>query len=218
MKKCFKILLILLCFSLLVGCKNKENKNLDAIKFKEEYENLNDSENYIKLNISKDNPFIYANYEDIMEIIDTTGIIYFGFPECPWCRNAVEPLIKAANKTGIKEIYYYNIKDIRNTLILDENGNIITKKEGTDEYNSIVKALYDDLDVYEGLNDDRVKRIYAPTVVFIKDGEVVGLHTSTVSTHKNPSIKMTNEQEGELINIYEGYIHKVLDDLCTDAC
>ena len=218
MNKCYKLLIILLCFTMLVGCKDKEIKNTDALKFKEEYESLNNNEKYIDVKIDEDNPFIYADYENIMEIIDTTGIIYFGFKECPWCRNAVPALIKAANKTGIKEIYYYNVKDIRNTLELGENGEIITKKEGTDEYNSIVNALYESLDVYEGLNDDSIKRIYAPTVIFIKDGEVVGTHTSTVETQKDPSIKLTENQEAQLIKIYEGYIHKVLDDLCTDAC
>ena len=74
------------------------NPKADNIKFKEEYERLNgkksESGTYLKVKIDKDNPMIYANIEDVQKLLENgTGVVYFGFPECPWCRNMVPNLI-----------------------------------------------------------------------------------------------------------------------------
>ena len=53
---------------------------------------------------------------------------------------------------------------------------------------------------------------------FYADGKVIGLHTSTVSSQTNPYILLNDEQVKELKNIYEDYIHKMLDDLCDEKC
>ena len=50
--------------------------------------------------------------EEIFDILDGTGIIYFGFPECPWCRNAVPVLLDAAEEVGIEKIYYIYIDNL----------------------------------------------------------------------------------------------------------
>ncbi len=150
-------------------------------------------------------------------------MLYLGFSECPWCRNAITVLSSAAKATGIKNIYYFRLKDengndIRNVLKLDENGNVITEKEGSKEYNTLIDLFSEKLDIYDGLNDPSIKRIYAPTVIFIQDGKVIGLHTSTVSSQTNPYILLNDDQVKELKNIYEDYIHKMLDDLCDEKC
>lgn len=115
-----KIILVFLVTILLLGglfireFYNKEivEENLDAMKFKEEYEKLNGvksgKEEYPEVEISADNPVVYADYKEIEEIITSgTGAIYFGFPECPWCRNSVPQLISAAEEVGLDKIYYY---------------------------------------------------------------------------------------------------------------
>lgn len=193
------------------------NAITDNIKFKNEYEKLNDEA--LKIEISKDNPMKYITYDELMEILeDGTGIIYFGFPSCPWCRNAVPVLLDAAKEKDINEIYYFNALDMRDVKELDENGNIVTTKEGTEEYKNIVNKLYDYLDVYEGLNDDSIKRLYFPNIFFIQNGKVVKNHMATLESQTDPKIPLNDEQYQELKNIYLDGIDKIYNYTCNEGC
>lgn len=204
--------------------KKIPNSSKDALKFKDEYENLNDKDNsyggkYLSIKISENNVIKYATFEEIIDLIDHgTGVIYFGFPECPWCRNAVPVLLEAAESTGIDTIYYFNAVDIRDQKTLDANGKIITTKEGTKEYKQILKKLDKYLLPYDGLNDDSIKRLYFPSVYFIKDGVVIGKHIDTVESHTDASKALNEEQKLELKTIYENYMMKVLDSSCDKEC
>lgn len=205
--------------------KNNKVSNNDSIKFKEEYESLNGKydnvreREYLDVNISSDNPVKYATFTEISDLIDHgTGIIYFGFPECPWCRNAVPVLLEAAETTGVDTIYYFNALDIRDEKFLDANGEIVTTKEGTEEYKQLLKKLDKYLSVYDGLNDDSIKRLYFPTVFFIKEGVVIGNHIGTVDSHTDSKVKLNSEQKLELKNIYEEFMMKVLDSSCDKEC
>lgn len=198
--------------------------NNDAIKFKNEYEELNGKTNdnnkeYLKVEINSDNPMIYATYKEIMNLLDDgTGIVYFGFPECPWCRNAVPVLLDSAKELGIDKIYYFNALDMRDKKHLDENGNIVVDEEGTEEYKKLVQRLYEVLPVYDGLNDETIKRLYFPTVVFVKDGNIIGLHTSTVDSQEDPYAGLTDDEYNELKQIYSVYINETYDILCDQSC
>ena len=146
----FKVILIslmaIICI-FIIGFKYKKEDN-DAIKFKKEYESLNETKNkngkeYIKVNIDKTNPIVYADYDKVINLIkNDTAVIYFGFPECPWCRNAVPVLLDTAKELGIEKIYYYNALSIRDKKTLDESGNIVVEEEGTKEYKELVELLY----------------------------------------------------------------------------
>ena len=200
------------------------NKISDALKFKQEYESLNniidsDGENqYVNINIDEDNPVVYKSSKEIVEILDNgTGIIYLGFSKCPWCRNAIQVLIDAAEESELDELYYLDIYDMRNELAL-EDGKIITKKEGTTDYLKMVELLNDFLSPYDGLEDESIKRIYAPTVVFVKDGNILGIHEGTVESHTNAKESLNETQYSELKNIYLDGISKVYENVvCTDG-
>lgn len=201
-----------------------KNNNNDSIKFKEEYESLNGKDNgygdkYLSIEISEDNVIKYATFDEIVDLIDnSTGVIYFGFPECPWCRNAVPSLIEAADSTGLDTIYYFNAVDIRDQKVLDANGEIVTKKEGTKEYKQLLKKLDKYLLPYDGLKDDSIKRLYFPSVYFIKDGVVIGKHIDTVESHTDASKALNDKQKLELKTIYEEYMMDVLDSSCDKEC
>lgn len=205
----------------------KDERNViteDEIKFKNEYESLNNKKDskdrdYIEVSIDEDNGMIYASFDQIYEILtEGTGVIYFGYPECPWCRNAAPMLIQAASNKGLNDIYYFNAREIRDTKSLDENGNIVTEKEGTEEYYKLIEVLSDYLGVYEGLNDDNIKRLYFPTVVFVLRGEIVGIHIGTLDSQTDPRVPLTEEQKSKFVNIYMNYIGKVLEDTCDESC
>ena len=214
-----KFIYLLLTALLLVGCTQES----DSFRFKKEYESLNGKENdkgrdYVNVQIPSENPMVYADLDTILNVIETEGIIYFGFDECPWCRNALPVLIEAANEKEVEKIYYYDIKEIRDTLELNEDGTITTVKEKGDDYKKIYDALYDSLNVYEGLEDDTIKRLYAPTVFFIKHGKVLSMHESTVSTQVDSSVPMTEQQRLELKKIYTDGIDAVNKEVCDLKC
>ena len=191
----------------------------DSLKFKEEYESLNGKDTgynqiYQRLDVKSYNPMLYSNYNEIFEILEKgTGIIYFGFPECPWCRNLVPVLVSSALESKVDKIYYLNIKEDRNTLTLTKKGKIKTEKQGNENYLKLVDILKDYLPVYDGLNDETIKRIYLPTVIFVKDGKVIGVQESLESYQKrvenNPFDPMTEAEQKELSDIFKGYYSKL---------
>ena len=183
-------------------------------KFKKDYEKLNNKTNengkkYKNIKISNDNPIVYASYKEIFNVLDNTGVIYFGFPECPWCRNAVPVLLDAAQETGIDKIYYMNNLKDRDIKTLKE-GNIITEKEGTKNYNKLLKRLDGKVSVYNGLNDENIKRLYFPTVIVVKNGKIVDYIEGTVDTQKDPYKPLSKKEEKELKEKYIKAINKTL--------
>jgi len=201
------------------------NTDVDALKFKNEYESLNE-EGSIEINISAKNPIEYANYDKLLEVINNgTGIIYLGFPGCPWCRNALPVLFDVANDNNIETIYYMNILNERDSYVVeddklvyatDDEGN---EKKGTVGYLKLLEALDEHLTEYivsfEGEEyKTGEKRIFAPTIIFVRDGRVLGLHVSTVESQKDPKTPLTKEQYEELYTIYEDYIIELQNGTC----
>lgn len=177
-----------------------------ATRFKLEYESLNGKENesgetYPNVNIPNDNKIVYSNYDQIFEVLDDTGVIYFGYPKCPWCRNAVPVLLEAAEEVGINQIYYLNNETDRDTKVL-KDGKVITEKEGSDNYNKLLEKLGDKVSTYEGLEDESIKRLYFPTVVVVKDGEITDYIEGTVDSQKDPYTPLTKTQRQELKDKY----------------
>lgn len=223
-----KILLLLVICLIVTGCVNKKD-NSDGLKFKNEYEDINGRETdygkHISLEISEDNIIKYSNFSEILDLLeDGTGVIYFGFPECPWCRNAVPVLLDAASSTNLEKIYYVNVYDLRDTLELNENDEVVTKKKASEEYYELLEKLDNILLKYEltgsdgNIYDTGEKRLYVPLVLFVKDGEVVAYHNDTVESQNDPFILLDDNQYNELYNIYLDGIHKVLDDICDEEC
>ena len=102
-----KKILLCLMLVLLVGCTG----TTDAQKFKKEYEALNGQSNYAgvlhkTIEISENNPMIYATDEEVITMLESgTGIIYFGFPDCPWCRAALPVLLEAAEEELMTKVF-----------------------------------------------------------------------------------------------------------------
>lgn len=206
----------------------------DALKFKEEYESLNDVKmdysgldmefKYPSINIDKDNPMKYSNADEIEELVKSgTGIVYLGYAKCPWCRNAVPALIDAAKDAGVGTIYYIDMENERDSYSV-ENGELVLDKDGTDGYKKLLEIFDEHLEQYyvEDENGKKIdtgeKRIYVPMVFFIRDGKVVGLHADTVSSHEDPFTLLNDEQYEELYDIYSYNIDKVLAQMCTERC
>lgn len=224
---------ILCVIAAIIAYFTLDTKNIesDAIKFKNEYEDYNGVEvgnyKYSILEISKNNPMKYSTYDELVDVIKNgTGIIYLGFPECPWCRSALPVLLEAAKDNDIDIIYYLNIKNERDSYVvqdgkvvyeIDDKGN---EKKGTEGYFKLLEALDDHLSEYTLSLDDKIyktgeKRIYAPTVIFVKDGKILDLHVSTIDSQESGFDKLTEEQAKELYDIYEEYILDMKKATCS---
>lgn len=203
----------------------------DAEKIAEEYKVLNNEINeqnnlaYPIVELSNENPFVYASEEEVIRVLkEGTGVIYFGFPSCPWCRTLLPVLESAAKEVGIGRIYYLNISEIRDTLELDENNKIVTTKEGSNGYYQILNLLDEYLEEYTliGKNNERVtaeeKRLFAPTVVSVLNGEIVGFHEGTVSTQENGYAPLPEEETEDLKSTLSTLLEATLAGTCNEAC
>lgn len=202
------------------GC----DKNNDAKRFKKEYESLNgvvnDNGKTIRsLSIDKNNPFIYKTEEDIVSLMNSeeTFLVYFGFAKCPWCRSMLESLIKSAKDNDLQTIYYVDIYDIRDTI--DKTG---TKtKEGTDGYYKLLDLMNDVLSDYDFKNDNdknidvHEKRIYAPNVVAVINGEAKKMVTGLSNKQTDAYMDLTDDIKEEMYNSLNEIVVLVQEELTT---
>ncbi|HAL51974.1 MAG TPA: hypothetical protein DCP78_07040, partial [Sphingobacterium sp.] len=84
-------------------------KKQEGVRFKQELESLNKT-NKVPVQIPDNPRIVYATEQDVLEL--ENGIVLFGWPSCPWFRNAITPLLEFAQEEKAA-IYYLNIHDIR---------------------------------------------------------------------------------------------------------
>lgn len=206
-------------------CKTEET---DAIKFKREYEEFNgkkyesNNEDYFEVKLSTNNLFKYIKAKDAVKFLkEGTGVIYFGFPQCPWCRTIVPYLEDTGKTLGVKQIYYLNIHELRDDYEVDGKKVVQTKK-GTDEYYEILQVLDKYLKDYKVKDENNkeystgVKRLYAPTTVVVKDGKIVDFLQGTVETQEK-NVPLTDEEKSSLKKKLSSMFIKVSDTVCTDT-
>lgn len=228
------ILLIILTISVVGFCvysivTKKDLNDNDALKFRNEYMELNDKVNangqvYPTVTISETNTVKYASPKKAVELLkEGTGIIYFGFSTCPWCRSLIPSLIDIAEKKN-ETIYYVDVYEMRSTFKLE--GSKINKiKEGTKEYKELLKLLDSELEKFvledESGNkyDTGEKRLYAPTVVAFNKGKITAFHEGTVDSQESGYTKLTQTEKAELESILTKLIDSKNKDVCqTDKC
>ncbi|MFT0848240.1 thioredoxin family protein [Actinomycetaceae bacterium L2_0104] len=177
--------------------------------FVNEYEELNGQETsngqtYLAMDIPDDHRFTTATEEQVRQLLtDGDGAIFFGFPECPWCRNAVPVMDEAAEAVNLDEIYYVNVHDMRDEKALDENDEIVVDKEGTEFYYYLLEELGDQAPEYSSLEDPSERRISVPLVAVVVGGDVITTHLGTVDSQEDPYVPLTEEQHNELLESYK---------------
>ena len=62
------------------------------------------------------------------------------------------------------------------------------------------------------------KRIYAPTVIAVSNGEVTGIHVGSVSTQESGYDTLTDEEKEELKDIYSELIDSMNVGMCNEGC
>ena len=179
------------------GNRNDNIPTADMLRFKAEHEELNgqrnpaDTQTYKTITIPEYNLVRYVTPEEILEIAESgTGFIYFGFPQCPWCRQMTPLLIDLALDMGLDTINYIDMTDIRSTWEL-QDGVPVRTDPGHPRYQDLLAAFSSVIETLEinpfALTDDdgnRIStgelRIFVPTIVGVRDGNIVGSQMYTV--------------------------------------
>ena len=189
----WKMLIITLILSvlLLTSCKGKETIS-DSKKFASEY-----------TQVQEYNVFTYRSEDEIIKILEHgTGIVYLGFPECPWCQAYVPILNEVADIEGLDKVYYYNIlKD---------------RQDNTEFYQKLVSILSDNLRYDEEGN----KRIYVPAVISVVEGKITGFDDeSSYDTlgFNDPKDYWTEERIKNLKLKLTNMISPVVENKCSEC-
>ncbi len=165
----------------------------DASRFSKEYQT-----------VEEDNVFVYRDVDEIIKILKNgTGVVYLGFPECPWCMEYVKYLNNIAKDNEVDKIYYYNILDIRNN--------------NTYEYLEIVSILEE----YLQYDDEGNKRVYVPAVVVIKKGEIIGFDDETAwdtKGYEDPKDYWTDSEISDLESRLGAMFNDLYNSFCTTDC
>ena len=107
--------------------------------------------------VTSGHKFVYAEPAEILDIIDGgDGVVFLGFPECPWCQQLAPIIQEAAQSEKIDKIYYLNIKESR--------------ANNDEVYQKLVTKLQD----YLPKDDDGNPRISVPDVTAYRGGQIVG--------------------------------------------
>ena len=195
----------------------------DALAFKIEHEELNgvphpDNPDRIfkDMYVPENNPFRYVEFDEIIEVLENgTGVIYFGFPTCPWCRNLVPVLTDATIAFGVEDILYRNVWYDRNILEL-EGDEIVEVRAGHPGYYQVLEILGDHAPEYRGLEDDSIRRIFVPAVVFVQEGEIISYYENLPAFQDRVDeeelggwLPMNEDEVEELTQIFMAYFERL---------
>ena len=199
------------------------NSQTDDIKFKEEYEKLNGKKNdqgkkYREITIDSKNKMVYKTTEEVLDLIDKkkSFVLYFGFDTCPWCRSVV-PTLASISKELNQEVYYIDVKDIRDTFELDDDNKPKLVKKGSKDYSKLLEKLEPVLEDYTLTDSDNneikvgEKRIYAPSIVSVIDGKAKELTTGISDKQTDGYMKLTKEMEKDTYNKIKKVLKQVSD-------
>lgn len=109
------------------------------------------------------------------------GTVFFGFPTCPWCRNALPLALEAAAGAGCT-LCYCPLDEYRDVYALEDDA-LVEKTPAGPGYHALLARLGDCLEPYT-LTDSRgnavpigEKRIFAPTIARFHNGALTNFWT-----------------------------------------
>ena len=193
-RKIIKILLI----PLLAGCtavkaptKDKNTTNyLESNNVCTSKENCSMPENEI---VNGFDEIAMTKALELLRDSQYSGVLYFGFANCPWCVEAVPVLKSVTDAMGV-HVNYIKTRDDTGSLLYSEE----QKKE-----------LYEYIGRYMTKENDGSVTLYVPMVIVVKDGKVVDGHCGTVDGHDAHKRTMNREEKEKLKETYEKILNNV---------
>lgn len=172
-----KLLYVILCL-MLAGCGNTSEvpSPSPTPSLKEDYTEL--EENLV---------FKVGDHDSVEKMLaHGTGVIYFSFPECPWCQKYTPLLQNIAEKADM-EVLYYNI--------------YVDKSEDKEWYDAIAGMIEEKNPEISRYDNDGNTLIFMPLVLFVNEGEIIGYDDETCdlnSDEVSPDTYWNEEKVGAL--------------------
>ena len=161
-----------------------------------EYEKLNnvaseDGKKYPRVNISDYENMKYISIDSVLDIFENNkdAVIYFGYPTCLYCRTAIQVLVDTAKNTELDTLYYL---DVENRL---------------DKYDELLNVLGDNF----VLEENGVKEVYSPLVIFVAKGQIVSYNKGTLFSQEDPYKELDKSKIEGLSEIYIYGIRDVVE-------
>lgn len=188
-----KLLLILLILFMFAGCQNKEESQDTSSEDSSSACGIESCEEDDKAAY-----LIAQNQISVSEVVTKlenkdSFILYMYFDACPWCKE-LGPIVSdylKDNEELLNMTYALNVRpdgtkenDLR---YKDDDGSY-----NEPEFETIYNFIYDQLD------EDGI--VYVPTLVFVKDGELVYFHTGTVEGHDATKRTLTDDEKQEIVD------------------
>ena len=163
--------LVLIGLFIVTGCTVKKVKELTpAEKFSSEF------------GVSSKNPFLYAKYDDIVNIMDTDGIFLLANPDDEGSVKAVKIITKVAKDNNIEKIYYYNPKKI---------------KKNKKKYNKLIDYLKEYL-----IEKNKKYDLDMPILVSVKDSNIVGYSNYFSKSNQLSEEELTKKVKKKIVDEY----------------
>jgi thiol-disulfide isomerase/thioredoxin len=183
---------------LLGGCtQNAVQPTASASASAETEKNLNTE--YTQL--PEENAFYYLEKDGVETLLlHGTGILYLGFPECPWCQ-AYVPQLNTVLLANEAKAAYYNIHT--------------DKSEDRTFYDQIAKDIEDVNDTGSTIiqyDNDGKAVIYMPLVLFVKNGRITAYNNETCmedSSVIKPEAYWTEEKKNALQTALNKFVAEI---------
>lgn len=130
---------------------------------------------------------------DLIESKDS-GIIYFGFENCPWCQQALPVFLDCLDKEEEKQTIPLYYVETRNS-----EGELVYTQEQKERILPYIKGYMSD-------NEEGELTLYVPLFIHIDNGKVLEGHVGTVDSHDAHERSMTASEKKELENIFTNLI------------
>ena len=138
--------------------------------------------------VDDDNLYVFSDATDVLDILNgRSGVILMGFPMNKWTNNYAKILNDTAKEFNIDKIYYYDFQKDR------------------DESNGTYETIVNKLKVYVPVDDEGLQDIQAPTVIVIKEGEVIAYFddTSIIKGTVTPEVYYTENQKALTYELFK---------------
>jgi predicted bacteriocin transport accessory protein len=183
-----------LALLLLCGCSQAQTEK-EAENTEQTVDEACDSDVYgceAEVKSEDESTFEQISFDDAIALFENkgSGILYFGFPDCPWCQEVVPELASLAKEDNVNILYVRTRDDDRERLYTDE------QKEQIQPY----------MENYMSENDEGVMTLYVPVVAVVKDGEVIAGHVGSIEGHNAKEEELTEEQKEELKEILQSLL------------
>lgn len=206
------LMLAIIVFSIFII--KKEYVTSDEKKFKREFEYFNNktslrfSEKYPSVKVEKQNGIKYVSGNEVVDIMENgTGIIFLAYPEGIRSRILLQDFLNVCYHEKVKTIYYFNAYSSRDEKEKKDD-TVVTIKEGSKNYQKILKLLGERAQSYQEVNDGS-KRIYFPTILIVKNGKL--LYSYQASSEEESSFdKVTKKQKQALKKELRENIKKII--------